>query len=78
KKGFFGWFNRNFTAGAKRYEGFVGSILQRAGRWMVVFVVLVGVVGLLFTRLPNSFLPNEDQGYVIANIQLPPGATAER
>jgi len=78
KKGFFGWFNRNFTAGAKRYEGFVGSILQRAGRWMVVFVVLVGVVGLLFTRLPNSFLPNEDQGYVIANVQLPPGATAER
>ncbi len=78
KKGFFGWFNRNFSAGAKRYEGFIGSILTRAGRWMVVFVVLVGVVGLLFTRLPNSFLPNEDQGYVIANIQLPPGATAER
>ncbi|MEW6369363.1 MAG: efflux RND transporter permease subunit [Pseudomonadota bacterium] len=78
KKGFFGWFNRNFSAGAKRYEGFVGSILRRSGRWMVVFVVLVGVVGLLFTRLPNSFLPNEDQGYVIANIQLPPGATAER
>ena len=78
KKGFFGWFNRNFSAGAKRYEGFVGKILSRAGRWMVVFVVLVGIVGLLFTRLPNSFLPNEDQGYVIANIQLPPGATAER
>jgi len=78
KKGFFGWFNRNFSAGAKRYEGFVGSILTRTGRWMVVFVVLVGVTGLMFTRLPNSFLPNEDQGYVIANIQLPPGATAER
>ena len=78
KRGFFGWFNRNFSAGAKRYEGFVGKILNRAGRWMVVFVLLVGIVGLLFTRLPNSFLPNEDQGYVIANIQLPPGATAER
>lgn len=78
KKGFFGWFNRKFSTGAKRYEGFVGGILRRSGRWMVVFVVLVGVVGLLFTRLPNSFLPNEDQGYVIANIQLPPGATAER
>nr|WP_314547653.1 efflux RND transporter permease subunit [uncultured Massilia sp.] len=78
KKGFFGWFNRNFTAGAKRYEGFVARILKRAGRWMVVFAVLVVVVGWMFTRLPNSFLPNEDQGYVIANIQLPPGATAER
>jgi multidrug efflux pump len=78
KKGFFGWFNRKFTSGAKHYEGFVSKILKRAGRWMVVFVLLVGVVGLMFTRLPNSFLPNEDQGYVIANIQLPPGATAER
>ena len=78
KKGFFGWFNRKFTSGAKRYEGFVGALLKRAGRWMVVFAVLVAVVGLMFTRLPNSFLPNEDQGYVIANVQLPPGATAER
>ncbi|MFK3736329.1 efflux RND transporter permease subunit [Massilia sp. TN1-12] len=78
KKGFFGWFNRKFTAGAKRYEGFVAKLLKRAGRWMVVFAVLVVVVGWMFTRLPNSFLPNEDQGYVIANIQLPPGATAER
>ena len=78
KKGFFGWFNRNFTAGAKKYEGFVGAILKRAGRWMVVFAVLVAVVALMFTRMPNAFLPNEDQGYVIANIQLPPGATAER
>jgi len=78
KKGFFGWFNRNFTSGAKKYEGFVGAILKRAGRWMVVFALLVALVGLIFARMPNAFLPNEDQGYVIANIQLPPGATAER
>jgi multidrug efflux pump len=78
KKGFFGWFNRTFTTGAKRYEGVVGRILRRSGRALVVFVLLIGVVGLMFARLPNSFLPNEDQGYIIANIQLPPGATAER
>ena len=78
KKGFFGWFNRTFTTGAKRYEGFVAKILKRAGRALVVFAVLVAIVGLMFARLPNSFLPNEDQGYIIANIQLPPGATAER
>ncbi|WP_075792855.1 efflux RND transporter permease subunit [Massilia putida] len=78
KKGFFGWFNRTFTTGAKRYEGFVAKILKRSGRALVVFVLLVGIVGLMFARLPNSFLPNEDQGYIIANIQLPPGATAER
>jgi len=78
KKGFFGWFNRKFSTGAKKYEGFVGALMKRAGRWMVVFALLVVVVGVMFTRLPNSFLPNEDQGYVIANVQLPPGATAER
>jgi multidrug efflux pump len=78
KRGFFGWFNRNFSRGAKRYEGIVARILRRSGRAMVVFAVVVGVVALIFTRMPNSFLPNEDQGYIIANIQLPPGATAER
>ncbi|MGJ9418126.1 efflux RND transporter permease subunit [Massilia sp. CMS3.1] len=78
KKGFFGWFNRKFSSTAKNYEGFVARLLRRTGRAMVVFVLLVGVVALLFTRMPSSFLPNEDQGYVIANIQLPPGATLER
>jgi multidrug efflux pump len=78
KRGFFGWFNRSFTKGAKRYEGIVGGMMKRSGRALVVFVLLIAVVGLMFTRLPNSFLPNEDQGYVIANIQLPPGASAER
>ncbi|HEY5801093.1 MAG TPA: efflux RND transporter permease subunit [Burkholderiaceae bacterium] len=78
KKGFFGWFNRSFTKTARNYESFLSRLVRRTGRAMVVFVLLVGVVGLLFTRMPNSFLPNEDQGYVIANIQLPPGATLER
>jgi multidrug efflux pump len=78
KSGFFGWFNRNFNRGAKRYEGIVARILRRTGRALVVFAVVLGVVGLIFAKMPNSFLPNEDQGYIIANIQLPPGATAER
>jgi multidrug efflux pump len=78
KKGFFGWFNRKFTATAKNYEGFVARLLRRSARAMLVFAVVIGVVVLLFTRMPSSFLPNEDQGYVIANVQLPPGATRER
>ncbi len=78
KKGFFGWFNRKFHATARNYESFLSRLLRRVGRAVVVFVLLIGLVGLLFVRLPNSFLPNEDQGYVIANIQLPPGATLER
>ncbi len=78
KRGFFGWFNRGFAGTAKRYEGWVARLLGRTGRAMLVFAVVIGVVGLLFVRMPNSFLPNEDQGYVIANFQLPPGATLER
>ena len=78
KRGFFGWFNRGFSRTAKRYEGWVGIILRRANRYLIVFAAIVAVVALLFTRMPTSFLPNEDQGYIIANIQLPPGATQER
>ena len=78
KKGFFGWFNRGFKRTAKGYEGWVGGILKRAGRFMIIYLVIGGAVALLFTRLPTSFLPNEDQGYIIANVQLPPGATQAR
>jgi len=78
KSGFFGWFNRGFTRTAKNYEGFVARILRHTGRALIVFVAVIAVVGLIFVRMPNSFLPNEDQGYIIANFQLPPGATLER
>ena len=78
KTGFFGWFNRGFTRTAKNYEGFVAKTLGRTGRAMAVFAVVIGVVALMFMRMPSSFLPNEDQGYIIANIQLPAGATTQR
>ena len=78
KGGFFGWFNRGFTKTAKRYEGWVAKLVRHIGRALVVFAVVIGVVGLIFYRMPSSFLPNEDQGYIIANIQLPAGATLER
>ena len=78
KTGFFGWFNRGFLATTHGYESWVAKILARTGRFLVLFAAIVAVVVLLFTRLPASFLPNEDQGYIIANVQLPPGATRER
>jgi multidrug efflux pump len=78
KTGFFGWFNRGFTRTAKSYEGFVAKTLGRTGRALAVFAVVIGVVALMFMRMPSSFLPNEDQGYIIANIQLPAGATTQR
>jgi multidrug efflux pump len=78
KTGFFGWFNRGFSRTAKNYEGFVAKTLRHTGRALAVFAVVIGVVALMFIRMPSSFLPNEDQGYVIANFQLPPGATLAR
>ena len=78
KRGFFGWFNRGFKSSAKRYEGWVARILRRAGRFMLIYLAITVAVGVLFLRLPASFLPNEDQGYLIANVQLPPGATQAR
>ncbi|MDD2712258.1 MAG: efflux RND transporter permease subunit [Simplicispira sp.] len=78
KTGFFGGFNRGFARTAKGYEGWVAKLLRRGGRLMLVYVALVAVVGVLYLRLPTSFLPNEDQGNLLVNIQLPPGATLER
>ncbi len=78
KGGFFGWFNRGFDRTAKGYEGLVSRLLRRAARYLVIYAAIIAAVGFAYTRLPSSFLPNEDQGYVIINIQLPPGATQER
>ncbi|MBP6903174.1 MAG: efflux RND transporter permease subunit [Burkholderiaceae bacterium] len=78
RKGFYGLFNRVFKSTAHGYEGLVSRILRRSGRWMILFAVIVGAVAWMYQRLPSSFLPNEDQGYLIVNVQLPPGATVER
>lgn len=78
KKGFFGWFNRGFRRTAKGYESVVARILPRAGRFLVLYAVILAAAGLMYTRLPTSFLPNEDQGYLVVNVQLPPGASQAR
>ncbi|RRD57822.1 efflux RND transporter permease subunit [Comamonadaceae bacterium OH2545_COT-014] len=78
RKGFFGWFNRGFARTAKGYEGWVAALLRRAGRVMLVYGALAAAAGWMYWRLPTSFLPQEDQGYIIVSVQLPPGATQER
>ncbi|MBA5639715.1 efflux RND transporter permease subunit [Duganella sp. LX20W] len=78
KRGFFGWFNRRFAVTATGYQGMIAKILTRTGRYLVIFALILGVVGWLYARLPSSFLPNEDQGYLITNVQLPAGASTSR
>ncbi|MBI1201003.1 MAG: efflux RND transporter permease subunit [Rhodopseudomonas sp.] len=76
--GVFGWFNRTFERGTKSYRSGAHSIIDRSKRFLAVFAAIIAVVGLLFVRLPSSFLPQEDQGILITSVQLPVGATQDR
>ncbi|MBL0141607.1 MAG: efflux RND transporter permease subunit [Betaproteobacteria bacterium] len=77
-KGFFGWFNRFFARTTSGYTSSVRHIVGRAWRFLVIYAVIVGATGWLFSRLPGSFLPEEDQGYFLNLVQLPPGSTTTR
>ncbi|MDD4882100.1 MAG: efflux RND transporter permease subunit, partial [Gallionellaceae bacterium] len=76
--GFFGWFNRFFGRTTHGYTTWVGRAASKTGRYLVIYAVLLVATGWLFQRLPGSFLPEEDQGYFLNLVQLPPGATNER
>ena len=78
RSGFFGAFNRGFARTAKGYEGAVARMLPRSARFLLIYLAIGGAAALIYQRLPQSFLPSEDQGYLIVNAQLPPGATRER
>ncbi|WP_046659974.1 efflux RND transporter permease subunit [Lysobacter capsici] len=77
-KGFFGWFNDKFDRGNVKYQGVVRGIVTRAGRFMIVFAAMAALMAVLFLRLPSSFLPQEDQGFLFTIVQAPVGATQER
>jgi multidrug efflux pump len=76
--GFFGRFNRGFERSSAAYRRVVGGMLQRSGRWLIAFLVMVALAVLLAIRLPTSFLPDEDQGILFVQAILPAGATQER
>ena len=78
KRGFFGWFNRSFSAGTLKYQGSVAQCLKRPIRSFVIYALVVAAMVFMYVRLPSSFLPEEDMGFFITSIELPSGATAER
>src|SRR6266404_5641214 len=77
-----GRFARRFDAGFDRartgYLHGVRHVIGRAGRWFVIYAAVIAAAGLLFMRLPSSFLPVEDQGYLFVQVQTPPGAAFVR
>jgi multidrug efflux pump len=76
--GFFGSFNRGFERGSAAYRRTVAGMLQRSGRWLIAFALMVALAIYLIFRLPTSFLPDEDQGILFVQALLPAGATQER
>jgi multidrug efflux pump len=78
KKGLFAGFNRLFDRLTNSYTGHVQGIITRKVRWILVYGVIVVVLGLLIVRMPTGFLPQEDQGSAMFQINLPPGASIKR
>jgi hydrophobe/amphiphile efflux-1 (HAE1) family protein len=76
--GFFGWFNRTFARATRGYGGAVDSVLQRPAAWLGAFAVLIGLAGVLWTRIPTAFIPTEDKGYMALSVQLPDAASLQR
>jgi multidrug efflux pump len=75
---FFRWFNDKFDRSQVRYEHGVKRTVRSWKRSALVYLLIVGLMALLFIRLPSGFLPEEDQGVVIALVQGPSGATTSR
>ncbi|MEN3259749.1 efflux RND transporter permease subunit [Sodalis endosymbiont of Spalangia cameroni] len=78
EKGFFGWFNRHYDALQTRYENRVGRVIHGPLRYLLLYAVLLLACAVMYVRLPTGFLPTEDQGYIMVQYQLPPGATESR
>ncbi|NVB84218.1 MAG: efflux RND transporter permease subunit [Kofleriaceae bacterium] len=77
RRGPIGWFNRGFDRTQRGYSRAVGKLVRHRLPSMLVYLAIAAAVVLLFKRLPTGFLPQEDQGQIFVQVQLPPGATQE-
>jgi multidrug efflux pump len=77
KNRFFRWFDKSFDWTAKTYLGHTGKAVNSAPRWMIAFALVLVLTGFLYTRLPTSFVPDEDQGFALALVNLPSGSTLQ-
>jgi HAE1 family hydrophobic/amphiphilic exporter-1 len=75
---FFSWFDRMFFQLREKYVVLVGNSLARKARYFVIFLLIVAALGLLFKRMPTAYLPDEDQGIMMAQVMLPPNSTLEQ
>jgi len=75
---FFDWFNRVFERATDGYVRWSGVLVRKTVVVVVLLLVFCGAGGFFASRIPSSFLPDEDQGYLYVNVQLPNGASLER
>ena len=75
---FFAWFNKIFDRFTGSYVGFTGILVRKLARSMIFIGILVVAIVLLGSRIPGGFVPEEDQGYVLAQVQLPDAASLQR
>ena len=78
KRGFFGWFNRGLDWLTRRYGGTTSWMVARSGRFMLLYLALLGGLGYALWRLPAGFVPVDDQGFIMADLLTPSDASANR
>jgi hydrophobe/amphiphile efflux-1 (HAE1) family protein len=77
ERGLFGWFNRGFASANRGYARGLAHVSSRTGRYLLVYLAIVLAMGVLFVRVPRSFLPDEDQGFLFVQVSAPPGSASE-
>ncbi|EKS33113.1 efflux RND transporter permease subunit [Afipia clevelandensis] len=78
KTGVFGWFNKRLDRTRDGYSRVVGWSIQRTGRLLILYAVLLGGLVFGFSHLPGGFLPVDDQGFITVDVQTPPESSFNR
>jgi len=75
---FFQWFDRVFSRTREKYLNLVRHSINRKLRFGIIFLLVVALMGILFLRMPTGYIPDEDQGVLLAQLLLPKGSTMEQ
>src|SRR5213594_801101 len=75
---FFRWFNRRFSRATNGYVGACGHLIRKSAMSLLLLLIAAVFAGLISSRLPGGFVPDEDQGYFYVNAQLPLAASLDR
>ena len=75
---FYNWFNKVFGRGTDAYVSFSGILIRKTARSLIFIAILCGAIFVLGRNIPAGFIPEEDQGYLLAQVNLPDASSLER